>query len=120
MRLSRREGCLGQLRQAFFGLFCLTEMSNSAGQEDRIQIKGVLKPCPILAGTLQKLEEAGMSKVQTLPQPWPLPCCPSPCPVYLPTWPQFHLASAEVRATLPNPAPAAVFDLYMILHLLEP
>lgn len=28
---------LGQLRQAFFGLFCLTEMSNSAGQEDRIR-----------------------------------------------------------------------------------
>lgn len=44
-----------------------------------------------------------MSKVQTLPQPWPLPCWPGPCPVYLPTWPQFHLAFAEVRATTPFP-----------------
>lgn len=66
--------------------------------------KGCVETSPNSGWNLQKLEEVGMSKVQTLPQPWPLPCWPSPCPVYLPTWPQFRLASAEVRATTSFPA----------------
>lgn len=50
-------------------------------------LQGVLKAFPALAGACKNLRKLGISKVQTLPQSWPLPCWPSPGPVYLPTWP---------------------------------
>lgn len=53
-----------------------------------------------VAGACRNLRKLGISKVQTLPQSWLLPCWPSPCPTYLNL---ASIPSAEYMVTTPFP-----------------
>lgn len=71
-----------------------------------------------VAGACRNLRKLGISKVQTLPQSWLLPCWPSPCSTYLKLGLN-SICRVYGHRTLPSPAPAAAVWPWPTLHLLE-